>query len=72
MPLSCGHCGSKMETANIRGELFPYKTHRNLPLNIDLNALKCVGCGEIVLKGSQIEEIDAALLADLRAKGLEV
>ncbi|XGC79835.1 hypothetical protein ACES2L_10885 [Bdellovibrio bacteriovorus] len=55
-----------MKLTNIIGSIFPWKDFPEVELQFEYHALKCNGCGEMLLSTTQIKEIDELLERSIR------
>lgn len=63
---SCPVCGGTMSTKNLKGKTMPWKEFTFVDLVIDKEAEVCADCGEVFLRGSEIEELDLCLEKSIR------
>ena len=68
--MSCGHCGGKMEIRDSFGP-FSYKKEREVYLLTPISLRTCVACGDQVLNGYEVEQLDKLIVQALDKKGKE-
>lgn len=63
MPIRCGECGKReMVYKSVKGRSdFPYKTYKNVKIEVDLELLTCANCGNVGLKAGECEKLDKAI-----------
>ncbi|MEO5968556.1 MAG: hypothetical protein ABIQ95_01410 [Bdellovibrionia bacterium] len=63
----CGNCGSsKIATKNQKGKSFPWRDYEAVRLDASLNLIECSECGELILKDSDIGNLDEAVEQSIR------
>lgn len=64
--MNCPICNNKIQLADIKGHVFPWKDFSQVRLLVSFETLSCSGCGEVLLQGRDSMTLDSALEESVR------